>query len=141
MHRGKCEKVGIIPGRWFTPFTVTRHGNPAQAQVPFVRRALSLRRRYGLLRRNRFLRGEYDEVLRLRDIDWRHPDGHRIEEADWHDPELRALLIVLEGRSTDSGLREPGRHVSLALLFNAGEQPQVFQASGDVLACSGSGTG
>ncbi|MEN5262399.1 glycogen debranching protein GlgX [Stenotrophomonas hibiscicola] len=106
----------------------------AQAQVAFVRRALSLRRRYGLLRRNRFLRGEYDEALGLRDIDWRHPDGRSMEEADWHDAGLRALLIVLDGRSPDSGLREPGRHVSLALLLNAGEQPQRFCVSDDALS-------
>ncbi|HEL3218560.1 TPA: glycogen debranching protein GlgX [Stenotrophomonas maltophilia] len=106
----------------------------AQAQVAFVRRALSLRRRYGLLRRNRFLRGEYDEALGLRDIDWRHPDGRGMEEADWHDAGLRALLIVLDGRSPDSGLREPGRHVSLALLLNAGEQPQRFCVSDDALS-------
>jgi glycogen operon protein len=106
----------------------------AQAQVEFVRRALSLRRRYGLLRRNRFLRGEYDEALGLRDIDWRHPDGRGMEEADWHDAGLRALAIVLDGRSPDSGLREPGRHVSLALLLNAGEQPQRFCVSDDALS-------
>ena len=106
----------------------------AQAQVAFVRRALSLRRRYGSLRRNRFLRGEYDEALGLRDIDWRHPDGRGMEEADWHDAGLRALLIILDGRSPDSGLREPGRHVSLALLLNAGEQPQRFCVSDDALS-------
>ena len=56
-----------------------------------------------------------------------------MEEADWHDAGLRALLIILDGRSPDSGLREPGRHVSLALLLNAGE-PQRFCVSDDALS-------
>ena len=56
-----------------------------------------------------------------------------MEEADWHDAGLRALLIVLDGRSPDSGLREPDG-MSAALLLNAGEQPQRFCVSDDALS-------
>lgn len=98
----------------------------AQAQLGFVRRALSLRRRYALLRRNRFLRGEIDAELGISDIRWCHPDGGDMQEGHWQDPGQRALAIVLDGRSPDSGLREPGRHLSLALLINTGDQAVRF---------------
>ena len=106
----------------------------AQAQAAFVRRVLSLRRRYALLRRNRFLRGEVDPVLGVSDVRWCRPDGQPMQEADWHDAERRALGIVLDGRSPDSGLREPGRHVSLALLLNAGAEPVRFAIGDDTLS-------
>ena len=105
-----------------------------QAQAAFVRRALALRRRYGLLRRNRFLTGDFDESLGMRDIEWRRPEGEPMGDGDWHNPEQRALLIVLDGRSPDSGLREPGRHVSLALLLNPSDQAQRFRPSDDTLS-------
>ncbi len=105
----------------------------AQAQAAFVRRVLSLRRRYGLLRRNRFLRGEVDAELGVADIRWCRPDGQPMQESDWHDGEQRALGIVLDGRSPDTGLREPGRHVSLALLLNAGDAPVRFAVGDDSL--------
>ncbi len=102
----------------------------AQAQAAFVRRVLGLRRRYGLLRRNRFLRGEVDAELGIADIRWCRPDGQAMQEPDWHDQTRRAMGIVLDGRSPDTGLRQPGRHVSLALLLNAGDEPVRF-AIGD----------
>jgi len=100
----------------------------AQAQLAFVRRLLLLRRRYGLLRRNRFLR---DAGQRSGDIHWFTPEGHRMQEVHWHDGERRALTIVLDGRSPDSGLQEPGRHVSLALLINTGTTPQAYRVELD----------
>ena len=57
-----------------------------------------------------------------------------MQEADWHDAERRALGIVLDGRSPDSGLREPGRHVSLALLLNAGAEPVRFAVGDEALS-------
>jgi len=96
----------------------------SQAQAAFVRRLLLLRRRYALLRRNRFLdRAQGDAA----DIHWLSPDGEVMREADWHDSERRALTIVLDGRRPDSGLGEPGRHVSLALLVNTGTEPQTHR--------------
>jgi len=104
----------------------------AQAQAAFVRRLLALRRRYGLLRRNRFLHDGLDQDLGVRDIRWLRADGGDMRPEDWHDGERRALAIVLDGRSPDTGLRVPGRHVSLALLLNAGSTAVCFHfAEGD----------
>lgn len=105
----------------------------AQAQAAFVRRALTLRRRYGLLRRNRFLRGEVDSETGISDIRWCAASGEPMQEHHWQDPGLSALTIVLDGRSPDSGLREPGRHLSLALLINTGGEAAHFSVGDDTL--------
>jgi len=101
----------------------------AQQQVAFVRRALSLRRRYALLRRNHFLRDDVAIGAGAGEIRWFRADGQAMQDQDWHDAELRSLGIVMEGQEPDdaspSGAR---RHpVSLALLLNAGSEATCFQ--------------
>ena len=98
----------------------------AQAQAAFVRRVLQLRRRYALLRRNRFLHEGTDNQRGISDIHWLRPDGAPMAPEDWHDGERRALTIVLDGRGSDSALHVPGRYLSLALLLNAGSEAMAF---------------
>ena len=105
----------------------------AQAQAAFVRRVLQLRRRYALLRRNRFLHEGSDSEAGVGDIRWMRPDGGAMAPEDWHDGERRALTIVLDGRGPDSDLHVPARHLSLALLLNAGHETVAFTVGDDAL--------
>ncbi len=101
-------------------------GGEAQSLARFVETLVELRRRHPLLRRNRFLRGKPDAQSQVIDVRWYRPDGALMEQGDWHDGQRRSLAIVLDGRGPDNGLREPGNHVSLALLLNAGGVEETF---------------
>jgi len=92
---------------------------PAADQARFVRRLLSLRRRYPLLHRSRFFDGSFDESLGFKDVTWLAPDGSEMGDAQWRDPKARALMVRLDGRAPATGLRQVAANVTLLMLLNA----------------------
>ncbi|WP_049621068.1 glycogen debranching protein GlgX [Frateuria defendens] len=92
----------------------------------FVRRLITLRQHYPLLRRGRFFKGLYDEEFEIRDVSWLTPEGELMDESHWHDPQRHALGMLLDGRAQPTGLRRPGAETTLLLLANAGDEPVDF---------------
>ncbi|MFL6587499.1 MAG: glycogen debranching protein GlgX [Luteimonas sp.] len=92
----------------------------------FVRRLTQLRHAHPLLRRTRFFDGRFDEALGFRDISWLAPDGQALSSGQWEDPEARALMMRIDGRAPDSGLREPASNATLVILFNASHTAVTF---------------
>ncbi|MFX1725188.1 glycogen debranching protein GlgX [Stenotrophomonas sp. AS1] len=93
-------------------------------QSLFVRRLLSLRRRYPQLRRGRFLDAR-DEQGEGYDVRWLRPDGQPMEDGDWHDGEARSLALHLGAARQEDTPRGP-EHAHLLLMFNASHAPQAF---------------
>ena len=92
----------------------------------FVARLTRLRREHPLLRRTRWFDGQFDETLGFRDITWLTPGGTELTPAQWDDPEARALMVRLDGRAPESGLRALATDVTMLLLFNAASNAVDF---------------
>ena len=98
--------------------------------VRFVRKLTSLRKRYTLLRRNRFLTGEPDELFGVRDVTWLTVGGVPMEEEHWNDPGNRTLGMLLDGRASPTGIRRMGEDVSLLLIVHGDEESVHFHLPG-----------
>jgi glycogen operon protein len=85
----------------------------------FVRHLIALRRKYPLLRRNRFLTGAYDAEYDIKDVTWLLPSGKELDSNDWAHPEERCMGMRLDGHAQATGIRRPGTDVTLLLLLNA----------------------
>jgi glycogen operon protein len=96
----------------------------------FVRRLIALRRRYPVLRRNRFMTGVFNAELGLRDVDWFSPSGTEMRTADWNDAKLRCFGMLLEGRAQTSGVGRPGTDSTLLVLINGGQENTAFRLPG-----------
>jgi isoamylase len=99
---------------------------PAADQAAFVRRLLTLRRRFPLLHRSRFFDGDYDADLGIRDVTWLRPDNTEMRDADWREGERRVLMVRLDGRAPASGLRQIAANVTLLMLLNASVMNTFF---------------
>jgi isoamylase len=87
-----------------------------QAQIGFVRRLTTIRRRYKLLRNRRYLYGE-QVAEDLPDIDWWDERGMRLDQSDWDNREGRALVMRLAER------RDDGRIDIVCLMLNGSPDP------------------
>src|ERR1700729_3552386 len=92
---------------------------PKIAFLDFVKRLISLRKQYPILRRSRFLSGEWNEELGLKDATWVSPSGSEITGKDWANPISRCFGVILDGRAPVSGIRRKGSDVTLLLIANA----------------------
>jgi glycogen operon protein len=98
-----------------------------EAMTSLVRRLIGLRRRYPVLRRNRFLTGQFDPELGLRDVSWFTPAGAEMTVEDWNDGARRCFGMVLDGRAQTSGIRRQGTDATLLLLFNGARENLPFR--------------
>jgi isoamylase len=104
--------------------------------IDFVRKLMSLRHKYAVLRRSRFLTGVRDETLGVKDVTWIHPSGVEMTEEMWKDNQLRCFGMLLDGRAQSTGLRERGSEATLLLIFNGSAEagkfvmPEVAEATG-----------
>jgi isoamylase len=101
----------------------------AEAHKPtldFVRKLLSMRHQYPVLRRNRFLTGEYNEKLGVKDVTWIHPSGSEMNDETWRDAGLRCIGMLIDGRAQTTGIRERGGDATLLLVFNGHHEPVRF---------------
>lgn len=95
--------------------------------VAFSQRLIDLRRRYPILRRQRFLVGHYNEELDVKDVTWLAPGGEEMTEQHWHDEEARCMGMLMDGRAQPSGIKRSGADATLLLLLNAGHEACEFQ--------------
>jgi len=84
----------------------------------FAKKAIGLRRKYPILRRDRFLNGEYLEDLGVKDITWINANGKEMEDEHWGDSGMRCFGMLLDGRAQPSGIRQLGKEATLLLVLN-----------------------
>ncbi|HEU4624713.1 MAG TPA: glycogen debranching protein GlgX [Steroidobacteraceae bacterium] len=94
-------------------------GDDAKALIEFVKQLTALRRKYPILRRNRFLSGEMNEPVGIREITWVHASGLEMTDEQWQDAHMLCFGMVLDGRSPPTGIRQRGQDATLLLIFNA----------------------
>jgi glycogen operon protein len=94
-------------------------GEDAKALIAFVQQLTAMRRKYPILRRNRFLSGVMNEQLGIREITWIHASGNEMTEEQWKDGHMLCFGMVLDGRAQPTGIRQRGQDTTLLLIFNA----------------------
>ena len=91
----------------------------AQALTDFVRQLTSLRRKYPILRRNRFLSGLTNERIGIKEITWIHASGAEMTQEQWQDGHMLCFGMVLDGRAQPTGLKQRGKDATILIVFNA----------------------
>jgi len=84
--------------------------------IAFVKRLTALRRRFPILRRNRFLSEVYNEELDVKELTWISAHGGEMAQEEWDDSHCFGLM--LDGRAQPSGIRRRGEDATLFLVFN-----------------------
>lgn len=92
----------------------------------FVQQLMAFRHRYPILRRNLFLTGQPGEHPDVRDVTWINASGVPMEEQHWHDTTLHCFGMLLDGRAPTTGLRQPGKDVTMLVLINGHHEPVEF---------------
>ncbi len=88
-----------------------------QSLIRFVSRLTALRRRFPILRRNRFLTEAYNEELDIKELTWVNAGGGEMGIDDWSSAQCFGLM--LDGRAQPSGIRRRGEDATLLMVFNA----------------------
>jgi len=86
--------------------------------IAFVQGLTKLRRKYPVLRRNRFVNGEADEAD-IKDVTWINAAGTEMQDEHWADGLMHCFGMMLDGRAQATGIRRPGEDASLLLVFNS----------------------
>ncbi|WP_428394876.1 glycogen debranching protein GlgX [Lichenicoccus sp.] len=89
-----------------------------QALIDFTTRLTALRRRFPILRRNRFLTEAYNEELDIKELTWVNAAGREMEQGDWGS-NAQCVGLMLDGRAQPTGIRKRGEDATLLLIFNA----------------------
>jgi len=89
------------------------------ALAAFVRKLLTLRGQYPILRRGRFLTGQFDQELGVKDVTWMAANGHEMAETDWRDADRRCLGMLMDGRAQATGIRRAAHDATLLWVLNA----------------------
>ncbi len=85
--------------------------------IRFVSRLTALRRRFPILRRNRFLTAGYNEELDIKELTWVNAGGGEMMPGDWET--AQCLGLMLDGRAQPSGIKKRGLDATLLMVFNA----------------------
>jgi glycogen operon protein len=86
--------------------------------IAFVRRLADLRRRFPMLRRNRFLTAAYNEALEIKEVAWINPAGVEMGLEDWRE-DGQCVGLMLDGRAQPTGVVRRGLDATLLLVLNA----------------------
>jgi malto-oligosyltrehalose trehalohydrolase len=86
-------------------------------QLEFVRRLISLRNKYPVLRRTRFLTGEYDQDFGIKDVTWFDSMGLELRAEDW--PAHKCFGMLIDGRAQAHGAHVAGHETTLLIIFNS----------------------
>ncbi len=87
-------------------------------QIEFVKRLISLRHKYPILRRDRFLTGDFVEELGVKDVTWINANGSEMEDKQWGDSGMRCFGMLLDGKAQVSGIRKQGKEATLLMVIN-----------------------
>src|SRR5215207_8480380 len=72
-------------------------------QVRFVQSLTALRRRYPILRRNRFLSTVINEAIGVKEVTWINVGGAEMREEDWNGASKCCFGMLLDGRAQATG--------------------------------------
>ena len=98
----------------------------SKTMLAFTRRVIELRKKYPMLRRERFLVGEYNEEIGVKDVTWLLANGEEMSGDDWHNASLACLGMLMDGRAQPTGIHRPGIDTSLLLILNAHSEAISF---------------
>jgi glycogen operon protein len=106
------------------------------AQVRFVQSLTVLRRRYPILRRNRFLSTVVNEAIGVKEVTWIHVSGAEMRDEDWLDTSTPCFGMLLDGRAQVTGIKQRGQDATMLLIVNSHHDavPFTLPAAGDDLA-------
>jgi glycogen operon protein len=88
------------------------------AQVRFVQSLTALRRRYPILRRNRFLSTAVNEAIGVKEVAWINATGAEMREEDWNNGS-RCFGMLLDGRAQATGIKQRGQDATMLLIVNS----------------------
>jgi glycogen operon protein len=105
-------------------------------QVRFVQSLTALRRRYPILRRNRFLSTVINEAIGVKEVTWINVNGGEMREEDWNGGSTPCFGMLLDGRAQPTGIKQRGQDATLLLIVNSHHDGVDFTlpAAGDDLA-------
>jgi glycogen operon protein len=75
-------------------------GDRDRAFMDFVAGVIRMRKRYRILRSNRFLHGEAVDDNGTRSVAWFRPDGQEMDPESWSDGNARVVGLMLSDRAT-----------------------------------------
>jgi glycogen operon protein len=106
------------------------------SQVRFVQSLTALRRRYPILRRNRFLSTVVNEAIGVKEVTWINVTGAEMREEDWINGTMPCFGMLLDGRAQVTGIKQRGQDATMLLIVNSHHDPASFTlpAAGDDLA-------
>jgi glycogen operon protein len=106
-----------------------------RAQVRFVQSLTALRRRYPILRRNRFLSTVVNEAIGVKEVTWISTAGSEMREEDWNNGS-RCFGMLLDGRAQVTGIKQRGQDATMLLITNSHHDvvPFTLPAAGDQMA-------
>ncbi|HET7923924.1 MAG TPA: hypothetical protein VFL30_03450, partial [Rhodanobacteraceae bacterium] len=92
----------------------------------------ALRRRYPILRRNRFLSTIVNEAIGVKEVTWVNPSGAEMQEEDWTNGS-RCFGMLLDGRAQVTGIKQRGQDATLLAVLNSHHEavPFTLPAAGD----------
>ena len=101
-------------------------------QVRFVQSLTALRRRYPILRRNRFLSTIVNEAIGVKEVTWINVSGAEMREEDWTNP-TPCFGMLLDGRAQVTGIKQRGQDATMLLIVSSYHDPVPFTlpAAGD----------
>ena len=98
-----------------------------QSLTKFVTRLAEIRRRFPILRRERFLTGIFNEELKLKELTWLSPAATEMTEDQWRDPIAKCLGLLLDGRAQTTGIKRRGSDRTLLWILNASDGVVKFK--------------
>ena len=99
------------------------------AQVRFVQSLTALRRRYPILRRNRFLSTVVNEAIGVKEATWVSTAGAEMREEDWTNG-ARCFGMLLDGRAQVTGIKQRGQDATMLLIVNSHHDAVPFTLPG-----------
>jgi len=89
------------------------------ALICFVKKLTALRRKYPILRRNRFLSGAVNERIGIKEITWINASGAEMRDEQWTDELMLCFGMIIDGRAQPTGLKQRGVDATILIIFNS----------------------
>jgi isoamylase len=106
-------------------------GESGEAQIRFVKKLTALRRKYPILRRNRFLSGVMNERIGIKEITWINATGAEMQDEQWTDEMMLCFGMMLDGRAQPTGIRQRGQDATILIIFNSYHDMVKFTLPGE----------